>query len=410
MRPRLFHALAPMIGRDPEEKDRVATTLELLYDLTIVVAFSVGGVQFAHALATGHVLPGLVAFGFVQFATVWAWMNYIWFASAFDTDDWGVRLGVAVQMAGVIIMTAGIPDLFSGFEHGWHLESTTMVTGYVVMRVSMVVMWLRVARAGTRRAHCYANALWTALIQLLWISTCFLDLDLMSLALVAVVLFGLEIGVPVLLWRRFGAMPFHAHHVAERHGLLTIISLGEVVVGTSQSVQVLHDEHGWWHGAAVVLAAGVSITLSLWWAYFSVPFGELLAHRRARAFRFGYLHFFIFAAIAAIGAGLHVAALREEGEATISLFSSVLCVVLPVAVYLLALDSLVVVVNPDPGVLRLRVLVLALAFLALAASLLLAAVGASFATCLAVAMLAPWCNVVGIEVLGHRLFRPAHAS
>ncbi|RRD06007.1 hypothetical protein EII34_04810 [Arachnia propionica] len=102
-----------MVERDDEEPNRVATTLELLYDLTLVVAFGVAGAEFAHAIAAGHVLPGLVAFCIVQFATVWAWMNYSWFASAFDTDDWGVRLCVGFQMVGATSRDICAPALRS---------------------------------------------------------------------------------------------------------------------------------------------------------------------------------------------------------------------------------------------------------------------------------------------------------
>ncbi len=49
------HPLRVMTGRDPGERHRAATPLELLYDLTLVVAFGVAGAQSAHALAAGHV-------------------------------------------------------------------------------------------------------------------------------------------------------------------------------------------------------------------------------------------------------------------------------------------------------------------------------------------------------------------
>ena len=44
------HRLRVMSGRDPYEQHRAATPLELLYDLTFVVAFGVAGEQFAHLL------------------------------------------------------------------------------------------------------------------------------------------------------------------------------------------------------------------------------------------------------------------------------------------------------------------------------------------------------------------------
>jgi low temperature requirement protein LtrA len=52
------HRLRLMSGRDPHEQHRAATPLELLYDLTFVVAFSVAGEQFAHLMAEGHFASG----------------------------------------------------------------------------------------------------------------------------------------------------------------------------------------------------------------------------------------------------------------------------------------------------------------------------------------------------------------
>jgi low temperature requirement protein LtrA len=50
-----------MSGRDPHEHHRAATPLELLFDLTFVVAFGAAGNELAHALAENHVASGLVA-------------------------------------------------------------------------------------------------------------------------------------------------------------------------------------------------------------------------------------------------------------------------------------------------------------------------------------------------------------
>ena len=73
------HRLRRMTGRDPHERFRVATPLELLFDLTFVVAFGVAASEFAHALAENHVGSGLLAFVFATFAVWWAWINFSWF-------------------------------------------------------------------------------------------------------------------------------------------------------------------------------------------------------------------------------------------------------------------------------------------------------------------------------------------
>ncbi|MEV6037854.1 low temperature requirement protein A [Nonomuraea sp. NPDC052116] len=60
----------------------------------------------------------LVGYAMVFFAIWWAWMNVTWFASAYDTDDASYRLLTFVQMAGVLLLPAGIPRAFQdrGFE------------------------------------------------------------------------------------------------------------------------------------------------------------------------------------------------------------------------------------------------------------------------------------------------------
>ena len=64
----LHHHTRRMGGRDPHEAHRVATPLELLFDLTIVIAFVLAASQFAHAIADAHYKTALIGFGFSAFA------------------------------------------------------------------------------------------------------------------------------------------------------------------------------------------------------------------------------------------------------------------------------------------------------------------------------------------------------
>jgi low temperature requirement protein LtrA len=74
-----------MGGRDPHEAHRAATPLELLFDLTFATSFGLAASEVASVLAQGHFLAGLVGFGFASFAICWAWINFSWFSSAYDT-------------------------------------------------------------------------------------------------------------------------------------------------------------------------------------------------------------------------------------------------------------------------------------------------------------------------------------
>ena len=86
-----------MRARSPHEPHRAATPLELLFDLVFVVAIAQAASGLHHAISEAHALQGLFGYLMVFFAIWWAWMNFTWFASAYDSDDVPYRLAVFVQ-------------------------------------------------------------------------------------------------------------------------------------------------------------------------------------------------------------------------------------------------------------------------------------------------------------------------
>src|SRR3954469_8551570 len=99
-------------GRDPDEEHRASTPLELLFDLTIVVAFSTAADELAHFIAEGHAWAGVAGFTFASLAVSGAWVNYSWVASAYDADGWVFRVATMVQIVGVIVLSLGLPQMF----------------------------------------------------------------------------------------------------------------------------------------------------------------------------------------------------------------------------------------------------------------------------------------------------------
>lgn len=397
-----------MAGRDPHERGRAATPLELLFDLTFVVAFSVAASEFAHLLAGGYVAAGLAAFFFAMFAVCWAWINFSWFASAYDTDDWVYRLTTMLQMVGVIILALGLPQMYASIEHGEHVDNAVVVAGYVVMRVAMVAQWLRAAAQDPqRRKACLTYALWITLAQIGWIVAIFLHTSVPVTAGIVVALVLVEVTGPVIAEGR-GGTPWHAHHIAERYGLFTIIALGEGVVGTVASLTAVVGEQGWSIEAVFVAVAGTGLTFGMWWTYFVLPHADILHARRERSFWFGYLHMLVFASIVATGAGLHAAAYYIERHSELSSVATVLSVVIPVGVYILTVYALYSLMAGR--VERFHVLLLVLSAAVLGTAVLLAANGVSMANCLLVVTLAPVVSVVGYELVGHRHVAAAYGA
>jgi low temperature requirement protein LtrA len=154
-----------MTGRDPEEPTRTSTPLELLFDLCYVVAVSAAAAELHHALSEGHAGSGLGRYALVFFAIWWGWVNFTWFASAYDTDDVAYRLLTLLQMSGVLVFALGI---HAGMTRS---DFTGMVAGYVVMRIAMVGQWLRAAREhpGGRPAA-LRYALGIGLVQIAWLA------------------------------------------------------------------------------------------------------------------------------------------------------------------------------------------------------------------------------------------------
>lgn len=395
------HRLRRMMGRDPHETHRVATPLELLFDLTFVVAFDIAASQLAHALAGGYIRSGLVAFSFATFAICWAWINFTWFASAYDTDDWIYRLMTMLQMVGVLILALGLPQMYSSIEHGEHVDNQIMVAGYVVMRIAMLTQWLRAAQGDPEhRPACLTYAAFISVAQLGWIVQIVAHTTVQVFAVTAGLLILLECIGPYLAERRSGGTPWHPHHIAERYGLLMIIALGEGVVGTVASISAVVAESGWSTDAVLVAVAGTGLTFGMWWMYFLVPAGELLQAHPETSFRYGYLHIPVFGSIVATGAGLHTAAYFIEHHSELDSMETVLTVAVPVGLFIAGVYLIYGLLTGSFD--TLHALVLAVSAAVLGAAVWLAAEGVDMAICLIGVMLAPIVTVIGYESVGHR--------
>ena len=401
-RPPLDHRLRRMVGRDPNEAHRASTPLELLFDLTFVVAFSQAGAQTAHLLELGHWMPAIIGFLFAVFAIWWAWINYSWLASAYDNDDIFFRVATMVEMLGVLILALGLPDLFHSLDEGEHVDNGVVVAGYVVMRVATIALWLRAAKHdGTRRRTALTYVVFVSIAQLGWIAVIFINLPLVPTLAITAALIVLElVGPYVAEHGPEGGTPWHAHHIAERYGLLVIITLGEIILGTILAISAVIDEQDWSVEAATVAFGGTALAFGLWWVYFTMPSGKVLQRFRERGFVWGYLHYFIFIALAGAGAGLHVAAYEIEGVAHIGLVPALLTVVVPVGVFMVALFTIysLLLRQFDP----FHIWLFVGSLLVLVAAVAAVAAGATFGAGILITAAAPFVVVVGYETVGHR--------
>jgi low temperature requirement protein LtrA len=338
-----------MLARDTEEQHRASTPLELLFDLCFVVAVSQAARELNDSLSRNHIGSGVVGYLTVFFAIWWAWVNFTWFASAYDVDDVAYRLLTFVQIVGVLILAAGIPAAFATGNF------KVMTIGYVVMRVALVSQWLRAAhgdRLGRSAALRYAMAV--SLVQLGWVARLFLPHYPGEVAFY--VLAVIEMMVPA--WAEWGGRgtAWHPQHISERYGLFTLIVLGECVAAATVAMQSATTSHGLSASEAGVAAGGLLLIFALWWWYFEHPSEEGLRTSRNSAFLWGYAHYAVFASVAALGAGLEVAVDSTLRGRAVSTTTAGGAVAISVAVYLLVTGSVQARLNPA-SVLRMRIIV-----------------------------------------------------
>lgn len=370
--------VATRVGaRDITEEHRVSSSLELLFDLTFVVAIGSLVAQLAHAIGTDHAAESIGPFFMVFFAVWWAWNQFTWLASAYDSDDFAYRILTLVQMAGVLVLAAGVP---SAFENGNFLAGTI---GYLIMRVGLVGNLVRVwvldpeSRPSTQR-----YIIGISVVQLGW---------LLSLALAqpgSVVPWFLVLAAAELLvspWAdRAQPLPWHPHHIAERYGLFTIILLGESVLAVTLAVQV-----GVADGVTVplvgVAASGLVLLFSLWWLYFLEPAADGLVKHRNRSYLWRYGHYFLYASLAAIGAGFEVAVAAITQHLQASDMAVGFGVAIPVASFLMLLWLLHIpivdqVVIPPVATIIAAALILVMPIAAPAVGLLAVAIAITLVT------------------------------
>ncbi len=231
------------------------TTLELLFDLVFVFAFT----QVTQLMGDDPTARGALR-GLVLLALLWwAWCSYAWLGNQAHADEGVVRATVVTAMGAMLVVALVIPESFhdrrAGFMRRWcSLPGAPHQTALwaLALLVDYTGIWL----AGTSG------------------------------------------------WR----VPSPAHF-AERYGLIFIVAVGESLVALGVGV------NGQPVSLAVLVAAalGMVVAVSLWWLYFDVVasvaegvLSKAQGEERSRLARdsYTYLHFPIVISVIYIALGL----------------------------------------------------------------------------------------------------------
>jgi low temperature requirement protein LtrA len=285
------------------EEDFTADPAELFFDLSFVFAFS----RLVFYLEHSPTLKGFAEF-VVLFSLIWmAWTNFTWSANAVAGNSRLVRAIFLLATAISVLMGASLAAPFG--------------EGSVVFAVSVsAILALPILTGATLLAE-DKDVLSSNLRYLLFT----------IVGIVLVLAGGFTEGkwqtgfwIAAVAWLIFNTLDagggdwlVRPRHFAERHGLIVIVGLGEVIVAIGAPAVEALTQGGGFHGSLVAaMSASGLLAGMLWWSYFDRPL-PALEHRheqltdakeRSRFARdvYTYSHFFIVAAIL-VGA----AALKE---------------------------------------------------------------------------------------------------
>ena len=110
--------------------------------------------------------------------------------------------------------------------------------------------------------------------------------------------------------------------------------LGECIAAVTVAIRTASSSHGVSTGLVAVVVGSVLLVFSIWWWYFENPAEEGLRMSRQLAFLWGYGHYIVFGSLAALGAGLQLAAANAHGAASSAEATTAgLAVAVPVAAY-----------------------------------------------------------------------------
>jgi low temperature requirement protein LtrA len=242
----------------PREVARAVTPLELFFDLVYVFTIS----QLAHSLFEHVDARGMVETVVLTLAAMYAWFMTVWTSNWLDGDRRPVQLLLLGLMFASLLMSTSVSEAFGD-------RAGLFVIGYLSIQIGRTAFAVWAFRGHRLHMH-FANALaWEIGTAPIWIAGIAADGDarLALWAVATLITYGGVIAGHPLPGRK---SPFssdsqiYAEHLLERFRLFFLIALGETVltIGNAFADQPLRADR------LLVLAIAFAGTVALWWCYF----------------------------------------------------------------------------------------------------------------------------------------------
>lgn len=249
----------------PRTDDFTADPVELFFDLAFVFAFSqLVGVLIHEPTWAGAGKAGLL------FALLWLpWQELTWATNAVSGNGRTIRL---LLLAATVVSVPMAAATSTALEDGGWIFATCLG---LIMVIGFVIQTQSVDRGST---HHTAVQRWIG-PNLLAIAVLIGGAAVDGETRVALWLGAVVIVVAAMIMAGQGDWIVRSGHFAERHGLILIVALGEVIVAIGNPVvAALEEGEGLPAMTLMALVGAGSFACLLWWGYFDRP-GPAFEHR-----------------------------------------------------------------------------------------------------------------------------------
>lgn len=284
---------------EDRSEHRSVAFLELFYDLVYVVFIA----ELAHSLAGQVDWRGLANYLFL-FVIVWlSWLNGMSYHDVHGNNDIRTRVFTFLQMICVAAMAVFAHDALGE-------TSSQFAIAYGLFLLTLSYLWWRVCVHDEElRALAQPYSIGFLVATLLFFASAFVPDNIriyLWWASVAIMFFFPIITLSsgrksAAAKREIDKMVVVSPSNVERFGLLTIIVLGEVVVGV---VGGLTDQHHLTLEVGVIALLGMLVAIGLWWVYFDFVSHRIPRPSAANVGAWTYVHLPLVASIAAVGAAV----------------------------------------------------------------------------------------------------------